>query len=257
MSPTTAVIGAGETKAFTMLLSAPNPAACTNDYPENPLEVTVSYTYNYDNTPGGVITERTVYMINKVDATLEHPYKGNIVKWEKVANAVSYNVYRKNPEELSYTFLKTVLNNSASEVPTQYTLDRSGQVRSYYQISAIFNDGTGSDISNALRSTSYSLALCTIQGVIVAIDGRPIKDAAIATRVKTAPRVINSAGIYAYNQHTMTNEDGSFVINAPQGSTIVLTIDDIGLRETLLVPLAPAIDFQEILELNNSEVLLT
>ncbi len=203
------------------------------------------------------MTESTVYTLNKVDATPEHPYKGNIIKWEKIPNAVSYKIFRKNPGELSYIFIKTVIDNAACILPTQYTLDREGQVRSYYQISAVFADGTESDLSNALRSTSYSLDLCTIQGVVVAIDGRPIKDAAVATRVKTAPRVINSAGIYSYNQHTMTNEDGSFIIKAPQGSTIILTIDDIGLRETLLVPLAPAIDFQEILELNNSEVLLT
>lgn len=252
-SDTSFDVSAGCTKEITMLLSAPNPNMCASTYPENPLMITI--VVSYEDATGAVQTEIFTYEFDKVDFNDEYPYKGNIVKWMKVDNAVSYVIYRKDVGELSYSPLDSVLDNSICILPDQYFIDRTGQARSFYQVAAVFADGTESELSNALRSDNFSIPLCTIQGVVSSISGRPIKDANVSARLKKAPAVITSVGMYKFNQSTLTDINGAFAILAPQGSTILLSIDDVGLREELLVPLAPAADLQEMLELNNSEAL--
>lgn len=241
------------TQSITMMLTAPDPAACAPAFPENPLIMTI--TVSYEDATGDTITDVYTYNINRVNETAEFPYKGNKITWVKIPSAARYNIYRKNPDELTYSKIGTVLANNVCSCDNQYYLDREGQPRSFYRIEAEFADGSVTDLSNALRSNNYNINICSIQGVITSVTGRPIKDVTISVRLKKAPTVIDSAGIYKYNQSALTAEDGSFVIDVPQGSRILLTIDDIGLREELLIPLEVAVDLQTLLQLNGSDTL--
>lgn len=252
-SETELTVGPGETKSFKMLLSAKPTDVCAPTYPENPLQMTLKIT-KWDENGAPVITYEE-FDIDFTAETDEYPLKGNAIYWSKVTDAKSYNIYRKSPGALTYTIVGNVLSNDACDKPMQYYLDRDGVERSYYRVAAVYDEGVESNLSNAMRSSQFTIDMCTIQGMVCKVSGEPIEKAAISVRLKKAPKVIDSAGIYKYNQTVFSAENGSFVLTVPQGCVILLTIDDVGLREELLVPLVPAIDMQELLESNNSEAL--
>lgn len=93
---------------------------------------------------------------------------------------------------------------------------------------------------------------CQITGTICGIDGTPLVGGQVRATVKSTAddqggQIADGAGITSTKVSAITQEDGTFTLQALQGATIFLEIPDINLKKEVLVPALTTVDFTTLI----------
>jgi len=203
---------------------------------------------------GGVtVSEETLRNYSTIAYTSEIPYRGNLVVWEKVNNASSYNIYRKNIGETDFERIDFRLHDSYhTHQNTQQYLDRTGEVLSQYRISAVIS-GVETKLSNIMHASNCVLDYCTVSGHLSNINNKPMPEIRVTARLDKPVFMRSNTLANAYELHTYTDAFGQFNLDLPKGSVCILKIEQAGLREKLEIPMMDFIDLEDLIRLNKGE----
>lgn len=95
-------------------------------------------------------------------------------------------------------------------------------------------------------------ALCQITGTICAVDGTPKVGAQVRGSIKSTEddqggQIAGGAGITSDTISAITQDDGTFTLDAIQGATLFLEIPDINLKKEVTVPNDATVDFATLI----------
>ena len=93
---------------------------------------------------------------------------------------------------------------------------------------------------------------CQITGTICGVDGAPKAGAQVRGSIKSTQadqggQIADGAGITSEVISAITQDDGTFSLQALQGATLFLEIPDINLKKEILVPAATTVDFATLI----------
>jgi len=222
--------------------------ACNPEYPNNPVTVAMSITYEDGSGDEQMIVLTREW--NLVQETNDKPLIGNVITWEKSSGAEGYNIYRKNPSETDFTKIIEVVHDSFNKTANQSALDREGELLSYYRVTAIV-DGVESLFSDAMHAPDYEFPVCLVQGYITNISAQPLEGVRVNARIRRAPTIIDDSGLSSFDIAVYTDSNGEFLLKLPKGSKVLIKIDEIGLKKEYLIPYEDMADFKRLETLNN------
>ena len=93
---------------------------------------------------------------------------------------------------------------------------------------------------------------CEITGTICGVDGAPKVGAQVRAEMKSSAedssgQLASGTGITSEKISAITQEDGTFTLDAIQGATIILSIPDINLKKEIVVPFETTVDFSTLI----------
>lgn len=183
----------------------------------------------------------------------EYPLLGANISWKKNAAAQAYRIYRKQPNEAGFSLLVEVMRDYTNSLQYQWYLDRGGLPGSRYTVAAVDYSGVEGVPSLPRHSPDIEASVCLVQGNVADIGMVPIQDVTIACRIKEMPGVYGNTMVLRGSNIVLTDARGYFEFVVPQGSLVVLAVDEVGFKKSLIVPNSPAVDLRELLAMPQNQ----
>ena len=118
--------------------------------------------------------------------------------------------------------------------------DPDGVPQDYYRIVTVDSLGTDSLPTPYKQATSFSGAVCVIEGIIQDLQGVRIPDAEVIAKIVQFPRSQTTATHITKTEiKTLSGEDGRFSLALLQGAAVQICIAAIGMDRYILVPETP------------------
>jgi len=184
-----------------------------------------------------------------------YPYKGNRVLWKKVEDALHYNIYRSEDTRNHMTLIARVPSDTYSKSDYQWYIDRQGTKSSAYAVAPVDAEGNEGDLSYPRFSPDKIDNMCLVQGSIINLGAKGVADIPIAYRVKEYPSNISNSLILKTTNLCYTDERGFFELLVPQNSIIMLVIDDVGFKRSLVIPPVRAVNLDDLLNMPQNRIL--
>lgn len=187
------------------------------------------------------------YPLTIVTESEEYPRKGIQITWKKNTLAKSYRIYKKSSEDIGMVLLTEVPHDPTPHTAYQWYLDRNGELSTRYSVSAVDDDGVEGIMSLPKHAPDIENNTCLIQGNIADVNMSPVAKVTVACKVKTNPAIFGNTVIYRGSMIVYTDSRGYFELVVPQGSIIVITIDEVGFKKSILVPHISSVNLKELL----------
>ena len=195
----------------------------------------------------------TIHFSTATESEL-YPYKGNRILWKKVEDAKYYNIYRSEDVRNHMTLIIRVPADTYSKSDYQWYIDRQGTKNSAYAVAPVDVDGYEGELSYPRFSPDKIDNMCLVQGSIVNLGSKGISDIPIAYRIKEYPSNINNSFILKTTNLCYTDERGFFELLVPQNSIIMLMIDDVGFKRSLVIPPVKAANLDDLLNMPQNRI---
>ena len=190
----------------------------------------------------------TIHFDTDTESVL-YPYKGNRVLWKKVEDAKYYNIYRSEDVRNHMKLIARVFADTYSKSDYQWYIDRDGSKNSAYAVAPVDADGNEGYLSYPRFSPDKIEAMCLVQGSIVNLGAKGAENIPIVYRIKEYPTNISNSLILKTTNLCYTDERGFFELLVPQNSIIMLMIDDVGFKKSLVIPPVNAVNLDDLLNM--------
>ena len=190
----------------------------------------------------------TIHFDTATESTL-YPYKGNRILWKKVDDAKYYNIYRSEDVRNHMKLIARVFADTYSKSDYQWYVDREGSRNSAYAVAPVDADGNEGYLSYPRFSPDKIEDMCLVQGSIVNLGAKGIENIPIVYRIKEYPTNMSNSLILKTTNLCYTDERGFFELLVPQNSIIMLMIDDVGFKRSLVIPPVKAVNLDDLLNM--------
>lgn len=180
---------------------------------------------------------------------LQHPIQGIKITWKKNPLAKFYAIYRKRPEDLQTSRIIIVPHDTTTGYTYQWYMDRQGTVDCWYSVSVIDSEGVEGPKSSPRHAPDISSDTCLIQGNVADVGMTAVSDVMVGCRVLEIPGIFGNTAVLRTSNIVRTDSRGYFELYVPRKALIVLSIEDAGLKKSLLIPDVPSIDIRGLLAL--------
>lgn len=199
--------------------------------------------------------DTVIIHFDTVTESVLYPYKGNRVLWKKVDDAKYYNIYRSEDVRNHMMLISRVFADTYSKSDYQWYIDRDGSKYSAYAVAPVDADGNEGHLSYPRFSPDKIDAMCLVQGSIVNLGAKGAENIPIVYRIKEYPTNISNSLILKTTNLCYTDERGFFELLVPQNSIIMLMIDDVGFKRSLVIPPVKAVNLDDLLNMPQNRTL--
>lgn len=195
----------------------------------------------------------TIHFDTATESAL-YPYEGNRILWKKVDGARCYNIYRSEDIRNHMTLIVRVPSDTYSTSKYQWFIDRNGTQHSAYAVAPVDEKGNEGYLSYPRFSPDKIDAMCMVQGSIVNLGAKGVENVPIAYRIKEYPSNISNSLLLKSTNLCYTDERGFFELLVPQNSIIMLMIDDVGFKRSLVIPPVSAVNLEDLLNMPQNRI---